>query len=160
MSRRAKAFYSENKYWLQWGSVVCGPLIWAVVFSWIVFGNGLPTLHEFVSERMEAKFTMWGFIRSAIILIGTIITWKFKLIPNFSPFWMKLSAGFLLSAVVGGEFAFATWNCQLNQHSDENLFAAVGFMTWVCYFGIICIINNQTPQPIPKPSNSVLVKTK
>jgi len=156
----AKGIYSGNKYWLQWLSVVFGPLIWAVIFSWIVFGNGLPSLHEFVSGRMESKFTMGSFFKSAIILIGTIITWKFKLVPNFSPFWMKFSAGMLLSAVVGGDFAAATWNCQLNQHSDENLFAAVGFMTWGCYFGIIYIINSQTPQPIPKPSNSVLVKTK
>jgi len=143
--QRVKNFYSKNKYWIEWLGIASMPLIWAIFFSWTVYGEGMPTKRDVVSHWMVSRFTMCSFLISAAILLITMGVWKWKLIPKFSPFWMKFAAGSLLGANIGAMFASATWNCKTNDHYDENLLAAWGFLTWLLYFGISYIINRQKP---------------
>lgn len=140
-----KNIYSKNKYWMQWVGIASVPLIWAIFFSWTVYGEGMPTKRDTVSQWMVSKFTISSFLISAAVLFCTMGVWKWKLLPKFSPFWMKFAAGSLLSANIGAMFSTAMWNCKIHDHYDENLLAGWGFLTWLLYVGIIYIMNRQKP---------------
>lgn len=145
MRQWAKNFYSKNIQWLQWVGVAGMPVVWTIIFYWIVFGKGLPTQRDFVSGWMESKFTMYSIIKGVLILVVTMVIWKFKVIRKFPPIFMKLAAGSLFGAIIGTYFASAIWNYGIHQYQDANIFTGVGIVTWLCYLGVINILNRQKP---------------
>lgn len=123
------------------------PILWALFFYWVVFGTGLPERHDFVSGWMESNFTKSSFIKSASILLASMAIWRLKIFHKFPLFIVKFLAGSLLGAIIGADFASAMYNYQLEQrmNNDAHLFMWVGILTWLCYLGIINILNEQTP---------------
>lgn len=144
MLKMAKDFYSKNKQWLQWIGVSGMPLFWACIFLWVYFGTGGLRQREWLQGWMESKFTIDKFIISVALLAITMVLWKAKP-TSFLHFLMKFAAGSLLSVIIGVEIALAIWNYSINFNSDSILFAVVGGLTWIIFFGIIFIINKQKP---------------
>lgn len=141
MWQSLKDFYIKNKWWVQWMGVIFGPLAWAFFFYWIVFLKGWPQLNQFLSDRMISKFNVYHFIRSGIILVVSMLIWKYKPNLKFLPFITKFLAGSLLSGIIGADIANAVWNGKYNPYPDMFWFIGASVLTWLCYIGIRSILN-------------------